>query len=86
MTKMIATHEVDDVAHWLASPMREQVFGGVAKNLTTYVLPGGSKRVALSMDVADMDAFNALMQTEMAAKAMKHDGVRPETLLMYIAS
>lgn len=28
-----------------------------------------------------MAAFQAYMQTEEAADAMKHDGVRPETLL-----
>ena len=40
MPKLIATHEVDDVAHWLASPKRAEVFAGVATNLQTYVLPG----------------------------------------------
>ena len=86
MPKLIATHEVNDVAHWLASPMREQAFAGIATNITTYVLPGDSNRVALSMDVADMAAFDAVMKSDVAAKAMKHDGVRPETLVMYIAS
>jgi hypothetical protein len=84
MPKLIATHEVDDVAHWLASPKREEVFSGVATNITTFVLPDGSKRVALSMDVADMGAFDALMKSDAAAEAMKYDGVRPDTLLMYI--
>lgn len=86
MTKLIATHEVDDVAHWLASPMREQAFAGIVTNITTYVLTGSLNRVALSMDVADMDAFNAVMKSDVAAQAMKHDGVRPETLVIYIGS
>ena len=86
MPKLIATHEVNNVAHWLASPMREKAFAGIATNFTTYVLPGSSNRVALSMDVADMDAFNALMKSDVAAQAMKHDGVRPETLVIYIGS
>ena len=29
-----------------------------------------------------MAAFQEFMQSEAAAEAMKHDGVRPETLLM----
>jgi hypothetical protein len=45
MPKLIATHDVDDVAHWLASPKRAEVFAGIATNLQTYVLPGGGKRV-----------------------------------------
>ena len=84
MPKLIATHEVDDVAHWLASPKREEVFGGVATNITTFVLPGDSNRVALSMEVADMDAFDAVMKSEAGAAAMKHDAVRPETLVVYL--
>ena len=84
MPKLIATHEVDDVAHWLASSKRAEVFGGIATNLQTYVLPGASNKVALSMEVADMDALDAMMKSEAGAAAMKHDGVRPETVMMYV--
>ena len=84
MPKLVATHEVDDVAHWLASPKRAEVFADVATNLTTYVLPGDSKPVAVSMDVADMAALDAVMQSEAGAEAMKHDGVRPETLRIFV--
>ena len=83
MPKLVATHEVDDVAHWLASPKRAEVFGGLVTNLQTYVMPGGGNTVALSMEVADMDAFNALLKSEAGAAAMKYDGVRPDTLVMY---
>lgn len=84
MPKMIVTHEVDDVAHWLASPKREEVFSGVAANITTFVHPRVSNRVALSMEVADMDAFDAVMKSEAGAAAMKYDGVRPETLDIFL--
>lgn len=85
MPKLVATHEVDDVAHWLASPKRDEVFAGIATNLATYVLPGDSNRVALTMEVADMDALDAMMKSEAGAEAMKHDGVRPDTVVMYVA-
>jgi hypothetical protein len=84
MPKLIATHDVDDVAHWLASPKREEVFAGVATNITTFVHPDIPNRVALSMDVADMDAFDAVMKSEAGAAAMKYDGVRPETLDIFL--
>lgn len=84
MPKLIATHEVDDVAHWLASPKRQEVFAGVATNITTFVLPGDANRVALSMDVADMEAFGAVMKSDAGAAAMKYDGVRPETVVVYM--
>ena len=84
MPRLIATHEVDDVAHWLASPKRAEVFGGVATDITTYVLSGDLNRVALSMEVADMAAFESVMKSEAGAAAVKFDGVRPETLLVYV--
>ena len=84
MPKLIATHEVDNIAHWLASPKREEVFAGVATNITTFVLPGDPNRVALSMEVADMDAFDAVMKSEAGAAAMKYDGVRPGTVVVYL--
>lgn len=84
MPKLIATHEVDDVEHWLASPKRKEVFAGVVTNIQTFVHPDDSSRVALSMDVADMEAFDAVMKSEAAAEAMKYDGVRPETLVVFV--
>jgi hypothetical protein len=84
MPKLIATHEVDDVAHWLASPKRREVFAGVATNITTYVHPSEPNRVGLSMDVADMAAFEKVMKSEAGAAAMKYDGVRPQTLAVFL--
>jgi hypothetical protein len=86
MPKLIATHEVDDVAHWLASPKRAQVFGSAVTNIRTYVDPQNPNRVGLSMDVSDMDAFQAVMESDEGAAAMQHDGVRPETLVILVES
>jgi len=82
--KVVATHEVDDVAHWLASPKRKEVFADVATNITTFVHPSEPNRVALSLEVSDMAAFEKVMKSEAAAAAMKYDGVRPQTLAVYI--
>ena len=83
MPKLVVTHEVDDVVHWLASTKRAEVFAGMATNMRTYSLPGDSSRVALTMEVADMDALEAMFKSEQGAAAMKHDGVRPETVVIY---
>jgi hypothetical protein len=83
MPKLVVTHEVDNVEHWLASPKRQEVFSSVATNICTFVDPSESMKVALSLDVTDMDAFNAVMQSEAGAEAMKYDGVRPQTLKVY---
>ncbi len=85
MTTLIAFHEVDDVDHWLRSPKREEVFGPLGvTNIRTFVDPQNPTRVALLMDVADMDAFMGAMQSAEAAEAMAHDGVLPETLVILV--
>ncbi len=84
MPKLIATHEVDDVAHWLSSPKREEVFGPVASDISTFVDPNRPNHVGLSMTVADMAAFEAVIQSEAGAAAMAYDGVHPDTLVVYI--
>src|SRR4051794_29470497 len=64
MPKLIATHEVDDVAHWLSSPKRKEVFGSVANDIRTFVDSGRPNQVGLTMDVGDMAAFEAVLQSE----------------------
>ena len=86
MPRLIATHEVDDVAHWTASPKRQDVFGSVATDIRTFVDPSRPNHVGLSMGVADMDAFQAIMESEAGAEAMRYDGVHPDTLAVYIES
>ena len=36
------------------------------------------------MDMADLDAVGAAVETEAAAEAMEHDGVLPEALVMLV--
>ena len=86
MPKVIATHEVDDVAHWLASPKRAEVFGEVASDIVTFTDPQNPSRVGLSMTIPDLTAFQAWLDSPAGAEAMKHDGVNPETLVVLIES
>lgn len=72
-------HEVDDVDRWLASPKREEFFGPMGMTVRTFRDPEGSNRVGLIVEVPDIAAWQAALQTE--AAAMKFDGVRPETIL-----
>jgi hypothetical protein len=48
------------------------------------VNPDDPTKVAVLMDVPDMDAFASAMQSEAAADAMEHDGVLPETMVILI--
>ena len=82
MATYLAFHEVDDVDHWLSSPKREEVFGPLGITTRPFRDPQGSKRVRMIVEIPDFAAFEALMQTEPAAEAMKHDGVHPDTLVI----
>jgi hypothetical protein len=85
MPTVIAHHDVKDKDHWLASPRREEVFGPLGvTNIRTFVDPQNPAQVAVLMDVADMDAVMAAMQTDVMADAMTHDGVLPETLVILV--
>ena len=85
MPTVIGYHEVEDRDHWLASPKRQEFFGPLGvTNIRTFVDPENPRRVGLLMDVPDMDAVMAAMETEGAAEAMEHDGVLPETLVILV--
>ena len=85
MPSIIGHHDVKDTDHWLASPKREEFFGPLGvTNIRTFVDPQNRTRVALLMDVADMDALMGAMQSEGAAEAMAYDGVLPETLVILV--
>jgi hypothetical protein len=84
MTTVIAFHEIDDKEHWLSSPKREEVFGSLGITHRTFVDPENPNRAGILAEVPDMDAFQALMQSQEAADAMAHDGVRADTLIMLV--
>jgi hypothetical protein len=82
MATYLITHEVDDVDHWWNSTKREEVFGPLGVTLRTFRDPGGSNKVGLIAEIPDIAAFQEFMESEIAADAIQHDGVRAETLVL----
>lgn len=86
MPTILGHHDVSKGKdHWLASPKREEFFGPLGvTNIRTFVDPQNPDHVAVLMDVPDLDAFTAAMQSDGAAAAMAHDGVLAETLVILL--
>ena len=85
MPTIFGYHDVKDTDHWLASPKREAFFGPLGvTDIRTFVDPQNPTRVGLLMDIPDMDAVMAAMETQAAADAMEYDGVLPETLVLLV--
>ena len=85
MPTIFGYHDVKDTDHWLASPKRAEFFGPLGvTNIRTFVDPENRTRVGVMMNVPDMDALVAAMETQGAADAMEYDGVLPETLVILV--
>jgi hypothetical protein len=87
-TQLLATHDVKDGAQWLAAwqgeESRQQMFAqhGVSK-ISVFQNPDNPNQTALHITVADMEAFNAFMDSEEVQAAKLADGVKDRTLRYY---
>ena len=85
MPTVFIYHVVKDKDHWMTSPKREEVLGPLGvTNIRLFVDPENPTRVGGMMDVPDMDALMAAMQTEAGAEAMAYDGILLETLVVLV--
>lgn len=85
MRSLIVHHNVKDTKRWLASPQRKELrepFGITSHRL--FVDPQNPNRVAVLMDVSDLDALTAAMATQEVADAMEHDGVLADTAVFLV--
>ena len=83
MPRMVMTHAVVDVERWLeGKEARAAAIGAVGSNVTDYVAVDGSNNIAVTADVHDLDAAQAMLATpppEAAALMEKHGVVQPIT-------
>ena len=85
MPAVIAYHDVKDKDHWLSSDTREEFFGPLGvTNIRTFVDPTNPTRVGILMDVPDLDAVAAALQTPAGAEAEARDGVVSETIVILV--
>jgi hypothetical protein len=86
MPTYLITHEVDNVDRWWNSPKRAEVFEPLGITLRTFRDPAESNKVGLIAEIPDLEAFEEFLESETAAEAIRHDGVRMETLLVLAES
>ncbi len=82
MPRIVITHDVADVDTWLKFKSEHaDVIGGMvgATNVVDHVAHDGSKRVAVSVEAADVDVILAAIDspTPELAAAMERHGVTP---------
>jgi len=86
MTTVIAVHDVDDVEHWLSSPKRAEFFDAHGMSVKEFVSPEGKRRVGLIIEnVPSLEILTEALQGDDAAEAMKHDGVHPDSVELFVA-
>ena len=89
MPKVVITHAVQDIDRWLQGKAERAaaIESGTGSNVTDHVAQDGSKNIAITADVADVDAMESMLAApppEVVAKMEAHGVVQP--LTMYIES
>ena len=63
MKTVMISHEVDDVAHWLSSAKRKEVFGALGMTVRTFVDPTKTNRVGLIVETPDMSVLQKMLES-----------------------
>ncbi|MGN6430098.1 MAG: hypothetical protein ACTHNB_05100 [Gaiellaceae bacterium] len=89
MPKVVMTHAVRDIDHWLQGKAERAaaIESGTGSNVTDYVAQDGSTNIAITADVADPAALEALLASpppEMVATMEAHGVVQP--ISVYVES
>ena len=89
MPKVVITHAVVDVERWLGgkADRAAAIESGSGSNVTDYVAHDGSNNIAVTADVSDLDAMQAMLASpspEVLAAMQEHGVVPPITA--YVAA
>jgi hypothetical protein len=85
--QVIAVHDVDDVTHWYNSPARSEFFEARGMKATAFRDPaGGSNTVAVLIEAPNIESLQAALATPEARVAEESDGVRVETIELFVGA
>ena len=81
MPRVVVTRAVVDVPRWLEGKAERAaaIESGSGSNVTDFVAADGSNNIAITADVADLEAMNAMLASPSAEDAalMEQHGVVP---------
>ncbi len=84
MPRVIITHDVADLSRWLAGKAeRVSIISAIGGNVIDTVASDGSNKIALTAEVNDLAALEAMLASpppELAALMEKHGVLPPFTL------
>ena len=89
MPRVVITHAVVDIERWLEGKgaRAAAIESGSGTNVTDYVAHDGSNNIAITADVQDLGALQAMLASpppEVAAKMEEHGVIPPITA--YVAA
>ena len=84
MPKVVITHAVEEIERWLAGRAERAaaIESGTGSNVTDFVAADGSNNVAITADVADVDALKGMLASpspDVLAAMQDHGVVQPIT-------
>ena len=83
MSRIVITHAVQDVDRWLKGRDERAAALPGATDVTDLVAMDGSNHAAVTFDIADLDALEAMLSSvppELAAQAESHGVIMPMTV------
>jgi hypothetical protein len=84
MPKVVLTHSVEDVERWLTGKEeRAAALGAAGSNVTDHVAMDGSNNIAVTVDVHEMDAVQAMLASpppELLDAMQRHGVIPPITV------
>jgi hypothetical protein len=89
MPRVVLTHAVVDIDRWLKGKEERAaaIESGSGSNVTDYVAQDGSRNIAITADVGDVEGFQQMLASppaEVAAGMEEHGVVPPITI--YVAA
>ena len=82
MPKVVFTHAVQELDRWLQGKAERAaaIESGTGSNVTDYVARDGSNNIAITADIADIDALQAMLGSpppEVLASMEAHGVIQP---------